>query len=103
LTATEPSRAAFASVYSRISDRCRKIPSSIIHHLPKLSGDAVIDVVPLDPIRKDRDPHGWWACLCNGIVVRIAAERASLARYATDPGYRLSLVKPKLWEKHAGR
>jgi len=41
--------------------------------------------------------------LCNGIVVRIASERAPLARYATDPEYRLSLVKPKLWEKHAGR
>jgi hypothetical protein len=24
-------------------------------------------------------------------------------RYATDPKRRASLVKPKLWEKHAGR
>jgi hypothetical protein len=56
-------------------------------------------VVPLDPIRKNRDPHGWWACLCNGIVVRIAAERTPLIRYASDPDYR---AKPD-YQKRFGR
>jgi hypothetical protein len=46
----------------------------------------------LDPIRKRRDPHGWWACLFNGIVVRIAGDRESLIRYsrrdANDPVWR---------------
>jgi hypothetical protein len=70
---------------------------------PTNDPNEAYDVVPLDPIRKDRDPHGWWACLCNGIVVRIAAERAPLTRYASDPEYRASLITNKLWEKHAGR
>jgi hypothetical protein len=65
--------------------------------------DPILDSDPLDPIRKDRDPHGWWACLCNGIVVRIAAERAPLTRYASDPKYRAGLITNKLWEKNAGR
>jgi hypothetical protein len=87
--------------------------------IPGCDPSEAYDVVPLDPIRKDRDPHGWWAdpirkdrdphgwwaCLCNGIVVRIASERAPLARYASDPEYRASLItnKNKLWEKHASR
>jgi hypothetical protein len=49
--------------------------------------------------RKNRDPHGW-ACLCNGIVVRIAADRAPLIRYASDPDYRASLITKRLWEKN---
>ena len=53
--------------------------------IPGCDPSEAYEVVPLDPIRKDRDPHGWWACLCNGIVVRIASERAPLARYASDP------------------
>jgi hypothetical protein len=47
------------------------------------------EVVRLDPIREEHDPHGWLACLCNGIVVRIAANRASLT---DDPEYRASLI-----------
>jgi hypothetical protein len=58
-------------------------------------------VVPLDPIRKVRDPWGWWACLCNGIVVTIAAEVAPLIRCANDPDYRASLITKKVWEKNA--
>jgi hypothetical protein len=71
--------------------------------IPGCDPSEAYDVVPLDPIRKDRDPHGWWACLRNGIVVRIASQRAPLARYASDPEYRASLITNKLWEKHAGR
>jgi len=71
--------------------------------IPGCDRSEAYEVVPLDPIQKDRDPHGWWACLCNGIVVRIAAEHAPLARYATDPKYRASLITNKLWENHAGR
>jgi hypothetical protein len=70
--------------------------------IPGCDPSEAYEVVPLDPIRKDRDPHGWWACLCNGIVVRIAADRAPLTRYANDPKYRASLITNKLWEKHAG-
>ena len=46
-------------------------------------------------IRKERDPHGWWACLCNGIPIRFAAEREPLVRYASDPDYRASLITKK--------
>jgi hypothetical protein len=70
---------------------------------PTNDPNEAYDVVPLDPIRKDRDPHGWWAALCNGIVVRIAAQRTPLIRFASDPEYRASLITDKLWEKHAGR
>ena len=59
------------------------------------------EVVPLDPIRKDRDPHGWWACLCNGLVVRIAADRTPLIRYASDPEFRAGLITAKFWKKNA--
>jgi hypothetical protein len=71
--------------------------------IPGCDPNEAYDVVPLEPIRKDRDPHGWWARLCNGIVVRIAAERSPLDRYASDAEYRASLVTDKLWEKRAGR
>jgi hypothetical protein len=67
--------------------------------IPGCDPNEAYEVVPLDPIRKDRDPHGWWACLCNGIVVRIAAE--PLVRYASDPDYRASRITKKVWEKNA--
>ena len=60
------------------------------------------EVVPLDPIREEHDPHSWLACLCNGIVVRIAANRAPSIRYADDREYRASLITRRLWEKDAG-
>jgi hypothetical protein len=71
--------------------------------IPGCDPNEAYEVVPLDPIRKVRDPHGWWACLCNGIVVRIAAEREPLIRYASDPEYRASRITKKIWEKSAGR
>jgi len=71
--------------------------------IPGRDPNEAYEVVPLDPIRKNRDPHGWWACLCNGIVVRIAADRALLTRYASDPDYRASRVTKKILEKNAGR
>jgi hypothetical protein len=56
--------------------------------LPDRDPSQAYEVVPLDPIRRERDPHGWWACLCTGIVVvRIAAEQSPLTRYASDPEY----------------
>jgi hypothetical protein len=58
--------------------------------IPGCDPSEAYEVVLLDPIRNDRDPHGWWACLCNGIVVRIASQRAPLARYASEPEYRAS-------------
>jgi hypothetical protein len=67
--------------------------------IPGRDPNEAYEVVPLDPIRKVRDPWGWWACLCNGIVVRIASEPAPLIRYASDPDYRASLITNKLWEK----
>ena len=63
--------------------------------LPDIDPNDAYDVVPLDPIRRERDPQGWFACLCNGVIVRIAADRAVLERYATDPAYRRSLVVTK--------
>lgn len=71
--------------------------------IPGCDPSEAYEVVRLDPIRKARDPHGWWACLCNGIVVRITADHVSLIRYATDPEHRASLVTKKAWEKNAGR
>jgi hypothetical protein len=41
--------------------------------------------------------------MCDGIVVRIAADRALLIRYASDPDYRASLITKKVWEKNASR
>ena len=67
--------------------------------LPCQDPNEAYEVVPLDPIRKERDPHGWRACLCNGI----AADRGVVERYATDPLYRASLITKRLWEKNAGR
>jgi hypothetical protein len=70
--------------------------------IPGCDPNEAYEVVPLDPIRKSRDPHGWLACLCNGIVVRIAAERTPLIRYASDPDYRAKAGLPKkIWEKNA--
>ena len=69
--------------------------------IPARDPNEAYEIVPLDPIRKD--PHGWWACTCNGIVVRIAADREILVRYATDPEYRASLITKKVWEKNAHR
>ena len=40
------------------------------------------EVVPLDPIRKVRDPYGWWACLCHGIVVPPTTPASWLTRCA---------------------
>jgi hypothetical protein len=37
--------------------------------IPGCDPNEAYEVVSLDPIRKVRDPWGWWACLCNGIVV----------------------------------
>jgi hypothetical protein len=71
--------------------------------IPGCDPNEAYEVVPLDPIRKARDPYGWWACLCNGIPVRFAADRAVVQRYATDPAYRASLITKKVWEKNAGR
>jgi hypothetical protein len=51
---------------------------------------------------KQRDPVGWYLCLCNGIPVRFAAHREPLERYVTDPEYRASLITQKAWEKNAG-
>jgi hypothetical protein len=66
--------------------------------IPGCDPNEAYEVVPLDPIRKDRDPHGWWTCLCNGIPVRFAADRSTLIRYASDPDYRASLITKKVWE-----
>jgi hypothetical protein len=71
--------------------------------VPGCDPNEAYEVVPLDPIRKARDPYGWWACLCNGIPVRSAAERELLIRYASDPKYRASLITRKVWEKNASR
>jgi hypothetical protein len=71
--------------------------------IPGCDPNEAYEVVPLDPIRKERDPHGWWACLCNGIVVGIAADRAPLIRHTIDPDYRASLITEKLWEKNVRR
>jgi hypothetical protein len=59
------------------------------------------------PIIPGQDPNeayevghmpDWWTIFCNGIPVHhCAPDRRDLAeRYATDPGYRLSLVTTKL-------
>jgi hypothetical protein len=69
--------------------------------IPGRDPNEAYEVVPLDPIRKERDPHGWRTCLCNGIPVRFAAEPAPLIRYASDPDYRASLITKKAWEKNA--
>jgi hypothetical protein len=53
--------------------------------IPGRDPNEAYEVIPLDPIRKDHDPWGWWVCLCNGIPVRFAAERKPLIRYASDP------------------
>ena len=63
--------------------------------IPGHDPNEAYEVVPLDPIRKPRDLLGWFAYLCNGIVVRIAAERAALERYATDPACRQSVIPHK--------
>jgi hypothetical protein len=67
--------------------------------IPGCDPSEAYEVVPLDPIRTARYPWGWWACLCHGIVVRIAADQASLIRYANDPDYRTSLITKRLSEK----
>jgi len=47
-------------------------------------------------------PQGWWTATCNGIPVWHFVRRPEAEQYATDPGYRASLVTKKLWEKHGG-
>jgi hypothetical protein len=71
--------------------------------IPGCDPNEAYEVVPLDPIRKVRDPHGRWACPCNGIPVRFAAQREPLVRYASDPDYRASLITRRLREKNAHR
>jgi hypothetical protein len=61
------------------------------------SPNEAYDVVPA------RRAPGWWTVICNGIPVRHFAKPQEAQRYATDPDYRASLVKPKFWEKHGGR
>jgi hypothetical protein len=53
------------------------------------------------PEREHDLPPDWWTVFCNGIPVRHCAPgRRDLAeRYATDPGYRLSLVTTKLHDR----
>ena len=71
--------------------------------IPGSDPNEAYEVGPLDPIRKVGDPWGWWACQCNGIVVRIAADRELLTRYASDSAHRASLITKKVWEKNARR
>jgi hypothetical protein len=59
--------------------------------------EAYDDVVPA------KEAPGWWTVTCNGIPVWHFVDLKKAGTYATNPGYRLSLVTPKLWEKHAGR
>jgi hypothetical protein len=64
---------------------------------PTNDPNEAYDVVPAN------EPPGWWTVTCNEIPVRHFVDPKKAGTYATDPEYRLSLVKPKLWEKHAGR
>jgi hypothetical protein len=53
------------------------------------------------PAREHDLPPDWWTVFCNGIPVRhCAPDRRDLAeRYATDPDYRLSLIRTKLHDR----
>ncbi|SEN66393.1 hypothetical protein [Bradyrhizobium sp. OK095] len=58
-----------------------------------------------DLVHMKVEPHGlpadWWTAQCNGIPVRHFSPVAlpDAERYCSDPEYRQSLVKKKLWER----
>jgi hypothetical protein len=51
--------------------------------------NAVYDVIP------SRDWPQGWTVTCNGIPVRHFVSKANAERYATDEGYRASLIVTK--------
>jgi hypothetical protein len=51
------------------------------------------EVVPIEP-GPHGPPKGWWTVKRNGLPVRHFPGKEKAQRYATDPAYRASLVKP---------
>jgi hypothetical protein len=56
------------------------------------------EVVPIEP-GPHGPPKGWWTVKRNGTPVKHFPGKEKAQRYATDPGYRASLVAGKAWEK----
>jgi hypothetical protein len=57
------------------------------------------EVAPIEPGRPHGPPAGWWTVKRNGIAVGHFQGREKAERYATDPGYRASLTRPKAKRK----
>ena len=56
------------------------------------------EVVPIEP-GPHGPPEGWWTVKRNGLPVKHFPGKEKAQRYATDPGYRASLVTGKAWDK----
>lgn len=67
--------------------------------IPGDDPNEAYEIIPNLP-KQYGPPAGWWRVTCNGIPIRLCspAARAFAERYISDPDYRQSLVRQKIYD-----